>query len=74
MKKTFFFLLLNFNKGSLFSLDTILVLDSNYEKAQFKTYTIKKKNNKAELKEYIEEIKNYLSKQVREFNKLERIE
>lgn len=63
-KKNFCLILLNFNKGALFSINTILILDNNFAKFQDKTYTIKKKNNKNEIKEIIDEIKQFLTKTV----------
>jgi|LauGreDrversion4_2_1035121.scaffolds.fasta_scaffold2466103_2 hypothetical protein len=58
-------ILLNYNKGTLFSINTILIQDNNYSKFQDKTYQIKKKGNKNEIKEIVEEIKKFLSTSVK---------
>jgi hypothetical protein len=54
-------ILLNFNKGALFSINTILISDNNFAKFQDKTYAIKKKNNKNEVKEIVDEVKKFLT-------------
>ena len=63
--KNFYFVLFNFNKGSLFSIDTILLQDNNFTKFTDKTYTFKKKNNKNEVKDVVDEMKQFLTKTVR---------